>query len=521
MAPSPEGISKMEKGFKTWCEDFNMTLNENKSALLHIKKKDETCKNFVFCDKPIPIIETDQVYKYLGVKMGLCFDTYNDQVNDLMTDSVECLRKIALAEIPPYIKLAMTKIFILPKLDHVYRLKEINKETLHTFDAQIREQIKLFMNLPKTTNSPFFHSPTSKGGLGIRQFETDGDFCAVRRFLLCLNDQSLLKLIKSRKGVGEEAKTDLSNAELLNLPQLSHRHLGHLSKAIERVKTIGVEFVKENNLTLLKLPNDIDSDIVSPTIEWYKIRNFLGEKSFKKFKKMRLQEATASCCALDPNSNVFINKGNLPINSYSWLFLTRLDLLPTKASLKTREIINPGGENYLKCKLCGLEEETLSHILNGCSVNKHLQTKRHDAIIKKLVSNSNLPKTSVLRLNKKYPFDGKSRPDIIIINNNKSELNDYLLEISVAFDHQNNYTNSYNYKEEKYKNLSVIHKEKTDRDLIIIPIIFGSLGSTPSNAKAIAEVLNIDPRKMKNLLQRISVNTVMNSKSIYDQYMAG
>ncbi|KAF0987667.1 hypothetical protein HZS_6698 [Henneguya salminicola] len=518
----------MQSSFMEWCEKFNMSLNEKKSALLHVVKAGPVCKEFCFCDKIIPLIEREQVYKYLGVKVGLCFDTYNDQVVELMSAAIEALKKVSNAKIPPYIKLSLTKSFILPKLDHVYRLKDINKELLEKFDAQIREHVKNFMNLPLTTNSAFFHSPCWKGGLGLREFGIDGVFSDIRRFLLCLNDKSLLglfsreKLIKSRKSVGEEAPANRSNAELLNLPSASCKHLGHLSKSIKRVKDLGVEFITcelDNFTTLLKLPYTSRSKSTVSSLEWKIIRDFLSEKSFSKFTNMSLQGATAKCVSQNASSNAFITKGNLPIDVYSWCFLARLDLLPTKSSLKIRQIINPGGENSLKCKLCGAEEETLSHILNGCAVNKHLQTTRHDAVIKKLILGSNLPSSSNVRINKAYPFAGQSRPDIIILNNKGDK--DYLLEVSCAFDNIKNYLESFKIKKEKYALLTNVHKEKTGRDLTIVPVIIGSLGSVPTNVSEIAEALNISLFKAKQLLEKIATNTIIKSKSIYDSYVAG
>ncbi|KAF0987858.1 hypothetical protein HZS_5230 [Henneguya salminicola] len=68
-----------------------------------------------------------------------------------MSAAIEALKKVSNAKIPNYIKLSRTKSFILPlpKLDHVYRLKGINKELLEKFDSQIREKLSSFLHAEK------------------------------------------------------------------------------------------------------------------------------------------------------------------------------------------------------------------------------------------------------------------------------------------------------------------------------------------------------------------------------------
>ncbi|KAF0985923.1 hypothetical protein HZS_2186, partial [Henneguya salminicola] len=190
-------------------------------------------------------------------------------------------------------------MFILPKIDHIYRLKEVNKELLKTYDSQVREQIKTCMNLPAFNYQfPFLSRSMPKSD--------------VRRFLICLNYNSLLglfsreNLIKSRKAVGEEARSELSNVDLLNLPQACCKHLGHLSKAINRVKDLGIKFVtscKNIHLKVLKLPPTYENENPIETLDWKIIRNFLSERAFSKYSAMKFQGATASCVARNKISN--------------------------------------------------------------------------------------------------------------------------------------------------------------------------------------------------------------------------
>jgi len=140
------------------------------------------------------------------------------------------------------------------------------------------------------------------------------------------------------------------------------------------------------------------------------------------------------------------------------------------------------------CKLCGYQNESLMHILNGCQSRKHKYTERHNLIEGILVEEirktqqQNKPiifRNSTIRVNGEK-LDGEEsrlKPDIWYIKDNKL----FIIEITIPYgqyteDNRNTLEIRTEEKKAKYNNLVIRCQEKWAIETHLITIVASSLG---------------------------------------------
>ncbi|KII64804.1 hypothetical protein RF11_08613 [Thelohanellus kitauei] len=129
----------------------------------------------------------------------------------------------------------------------------------------------------------------------------------------------------------------------------------------------------------------------------------------------------------------------------------------------------------MACRLCGSSKESLPHILNACLVNKSMQTARHNRVIKTLLGNYHPGPNTTIRENKKYIKDCPLRHDILIRTNEDGD-EDFLIDVIVSYDHEENLIEAMKSKIMKFNPLATLHMEKYGKPLRILPLVVGFLG---------------------------------------------
>ncbi|KII70612.1 Retrovirus-related Pol polyprotein from type-1 retrotransposable element R2 [Thelohanellus kitauei] len=172
----------------------------------------------------------------------------------------------------------------------------------------------------------------------------------------------------------------------------------------------------------------------------------------------------------------------------------------------------------MKCKACHNGLESLSHILNGCLLNKKQQTDRHNRVIDTLLKHYSKGGKTVVNKNEKYGNGSKLRPDILIRTNEDCQ-KDFLIDVVVSFEYPQYFSDARKSKIQKYNHLAELHMNSTGKPLRILPLVVGYLGSLTYELKNILRLLKIGPNKFRKIATEISTGVMVDSFDIYMDYL--
>jgi hypothetical protein len=148
-----------------------LNINVKKCASLGIKayQKKWVCDPASFLsidDKPVPALNINSLYKYLGIPIG-AKGTYFTLYDKLKTQ----IDNVKRAPLKPQQRLYILKNNIIPGLLHQLVLADVNKTTLKKLDIVIRKFINFSLKLPNGLSMGTFYTPVRDGGLGVQRLE--------------------------------------------------------------------------------------------------------------------------------------------------------------------------------------------------------------------------------------------------------------------------------------------------------------------------------------------------------------
>ncbi|KAF0986089.1 hypothetical protein HZS_4375, partial [Henneguya salminicola] len=360
--------------------------------------------------------------------------------------------------------------------------------------------IKKMLHLLECTSGSYIHSPIEFGGLGFRDPVADLNFSQIMRSLLALEDKNLLgtlykeRLHKSRREPGEDYPDNISILKLLNTLPAKGRSVPFLTIQLKKLEKMNITLTSNDEESIVfQFPYPLlygkkSFPILSKSMA--SCRAYISIDHFRQHLKLKWQGANAKTHAKSSISNKIMSSGGIPVLVQYWLYAARLVLLPTKASLQIRSM-QSAAEHGSACGLCGKGIESISHILNSCMVSKIAQYARHNAILKIIEKNLILPAGAIKLVNRKYTISAVSenlRPDLLILMNNSST--DYLIDITIPFDNEENFTNASQRKIEKY----------------------GSLGSIPAITHQSRTPLGLTHKQFNTLLEKCVRSSIIWSK---------
>ncbi|KAB7504508.1 Retrovirus-related Pol polyprotein from type-2 retrotransposable element R2DM [Armadillidium nasatum] len=117
----------------------------------------------------IPVVKGDDIYKYLGVKIGRKGPTW--LIGGELRDS---LQKVAGAALKPQQKMYkkyLNKKYLPPKYYYQLVHQRVIVMTLRSMEKCIRSTVRRILHLPHDTPTPMFHEHPSAGGLAVPELE--------------------------------------------------------------------------------------------------------------------------------------------------------------------------------------------------------------------------------------------------------------------------------------------------------------------------------------------------------------
>jgi hypothetical protein len=302
----------------------------------------------------------------------------------------------------------------------------------------------------------------------------------------------------------ENGGRGFSNLEILLKNQIASLKNYFLNRA--RDNTFFNALVSaDKGYTPLNLSDNIISDIVKPNIP-DTIAN-IKQKSLhgRYFKELEQPEVNIQA------SHAWLKKSKIHPETEGFIFAIQDRVINTRNYKKhicgLQSIID-------KCRICGIEGETIEHIISSCTVLAQSEyKKRHDIFAKIIHMNlavkfnllkntqphySYTPESCLENDSYKLYFDRTiltdihikhNRPDIIILN--KQQKQAYLLDIAVPNSH--NITQTYNTKINKYLELSVAMRNLWCLEKIsILPLVISASGIVPQSLFKNLKILDLD-----------------------------
>lgn len=235
-------------------------------------------------------------------------------------------------------------------------------------------------------------------------------------------------------------------------------------------------------------------------------------------------------------SNFYLKSGQLYPETEGFIIAIQDQVICTKNYRKY--IIKDPYVTDDKCRACGIDKETIKHILAGCTVLAHKEyKKRHDlmgaiihrttAIKLKLVPENTDPyykyKPSSILENSHYKLYWDrtiltdrtvqhNRPDLLLWNKREKKVT--LVDFAVVNDE--NLTATENTKRQKYRELAQHIKEQWNLiETQIVPVIISTTGNIPLGLKESIKKLQLQ----ESTIGELQKSTILSSTTIVRQFM--
>ena len=147
--------------------------------------------------QPIPILEEEDHYRYLGVRIGVIHNYANAE--SLMHPLIDDLDKIEAFLLAPWKKLDLIRTFIQPSLTFALRAGFTHKQTLAKLCTRLIAAVKSICNLPNQATSHYIFAHKKTGGLAFQAPTAEVDVQAVVQAIKMLssNDPTVARIARA------------------------------------------------------------------------------------------------------------------------------------------------------------------------------------------------------------------------------------------------------------------------------------------------------------------------------------
>ena len=174
MAESKAGLTTLLGHCSAFFDDRHMSINATKSAIFganmthrigdrHITKLIPLIKEKEK-EKEIPVVLPEATAKYLGQKFGVLGKTRYDLVPSLDNWLIRAVKNSFLK---PQQKLALLKVYVVPRLHYHFGMNTYNASTLNRIQLGLNKTVREILHLPATSNRAFITLPVSLGGIHV------------------------------------------------------------------------------------------------------------------------------------------------------------------------------------------------------------------------------------------------------------------------------------------------------------------------------------------------------------------
>jgi hypothetical protein len=524
VSETPEGLQAMldtAGRIATWA---GLSFNPRKCATLHIdgKKREAPLTHFHIQEGTPPVLSATEVYEHLGVPTGYHVAQSADKA---LNDINKKLRKIDDSLLAPWQKLDAINTFILPGVSFHLRNGVVQKDPLNAIDRDIKRIAKKCLYLPQRASTEPLYLSYQRGGLNLLPINVLADISQIVHGLRLLQSAHLgllstafLKNVVQKRIRRPPEPQDLANYlcgsmegafanESIDLSNIWSR----LRSATRRLRSkINVAWVNDDDDLILCLNGFV---LRTDTVEYAlrnAVREFYRQKLLAKPDQGKVCEVTS---ATNPPNHFLRNGSFTRFADWRFIHRARLDCVPLNGSQRF-------GNRNRKCRRCGYMTETLPHVLCHCKPNFVAITKRHNAILDRLVRAFKPAAATTVRINQAVPgLEGSLRPDFVAVNETNKTID--IIDVTVPF--ENRYAAFQTARKDKQLKYAPIaeHYSRQGYDVFVDAFIVGALGGwDPANEPVITR-LKLS-HSYCSLMRKLMVSDAIRwSRDIYVEHLTG
>ncbi|XP_067124880.1 uncharacterized protein T26G10.4-like [Centruroides vittatus] len=521
LSSSAAGLQSMLASIAAWA---SISFNTHKCASLAIPGKRNTANTLTFTinDISIPRLSPSEYYKHLGVPTGYARSNTAAEVFDSILQDAE---KLDTSRLAPWQKIDALNTFVLSRLPFHLTLGSTLKRTLDRVDKTTKKLVKKWMGHPQRASPEVAFLPYAQGGAGVMPTSAVSDIAQVNHVIHLFDSidptESSIAMGALRSVVEQRIKRPPSLTDLCQFLNSSlSDDLGYtdFSSTWTRLQMATRRLRKKINIEWMDTGSDTPSLVCNENVvkKKYCHRNLSRLLSFTFLESLLRkpdQGKVFHLTAGNPASNHFLSNGHYT-RFADWRFVhrARLSVVP----LQTLKRFGSGPKN---CRRCGYAQETLAHVLCHCPPNFSTITKRHNAILNRLVRAFNQQDAQVFVNQCLSDYDVNCRPDLVILHN--PTMTATVVDVATPFENGKNAFNlACQEKLQKYQHL-VSHLRGKGYDTHISAFLVGALGGYDAENKATLRRLGIG-KNYSRLMRKLMVSDAIRwSGEIYRQHLTG
>ena len=491
-------------------------------------------------DAPIPRLDRNQAYTYLGHSINLADTAEKEQVEQIIAEYQATMEKIDVAPLPVAAKLEAVNTMASCKLHFYFPNNMFTEKVLDRLEDSIVFYVRSWLGLNNSSTRSFMFCPRNKGGLGLLNPRLMYYSKKLSFFLSVLNSdddqtrhtareslrlhlgkrkcEKTFNLNKNFAGYRTDNNHKLIKTSKVNWHQSQWIHMNELCCKL------GVQLHQRGEDYVLKICTDdeVTLTMFDPKAFFTSFKQLQIDQLHLAWQEKESQGRLARVENIDHSlSCSHLVNLHLTDNLIRFIIKAKLQLAECNSLLHT---YYPA--TYRKsCSRCGFHSDTISHVLNGCRESKNAIQKRHNRIVN-MVS-KNLSETNVGSYittdrivtpeqfcDSTTTFAGTehTRPDICVINHEARTC--LIIEVAVPFDAFIN--ECYQHKFNKYLPLC---QKITDLGFScrVIVLVIGSLGAVHKRFLSGLKIAGISPSRGKAVVRYCSVSAMIGSYIIWRQ----
>lgn len=450
-----------------YLKSLGMELSIAKCSTFELVTKNKTWylrdPNVRVRNESVPYGKPEDTIKYLGVELNpwIGFKKGTD-----ITKITEAAKNVSKMKLKPHQKVELIKTFLLPRYTHELVASPPTLGMLAKTDDEIRQIVKKILQLHPSTTDGIIYTERNHGGIGLQRIET------------------IVKLAVLRSGIKmRESDDPMVRSMTSELDETCKKY----AKSLGLLWPTTLEQVDEARRKGRK----------SETERWKRLASQgHGVRDFK-------------------NDKI----GNAWLRDPSLLKPSRyIDALKLRTNtIGTRVVMNRVSQMDDKCRRCGMQRETLGHILGLCIHTKSKRIHRHDEI-KDLIADRVSRKHTVYVEPVVRMAEGLKKPDLVI----KDQERLLVVEVTVRYENRASLAEAYREKQKKYKATAEhIRKQLGCQRAEVLPIVVGSRGAMPEKTKANLKALGLGNNDMMtiSLIALRSSIEIVNAFIDYDKVL--
>ena len=425
LAKDKETADKQNRLINEYLDDLKMKVSAEKCTTFEIKRQNKTWflgdPQLTLGQQRIPYADPEAAIKYLGTN----FNPWRGLCKTSIKEIIDAARTVKQLKLKPHQKINLIRTYLLPRYIHKLVANPPPLGTLDLIDKELKTIIKEILHLHPSTTDGLIYTDKSHGGLGIQRVANIVKLAKLKHSILMTRseDNAVKIALNGQEGMVKRYATSIG----LQWP-------------------CGIEEIEETRKKLKRADTNKWKTLIS---QGQGIKEFFGDK-------------TGNAWLYNPEMlrpSRYLDALKLRTNTYG-----------TKAALhRAKRDID------INCRRCGVQVETLGHILGLCTHTKNKRIKRHDEICDLIAKN--VSKEYVIFREPEVEVNGDRRkPDMVIKDHDKV----YVVDVTVRYENNDSLNKAYKEKENKYKETAeIMRRDLKAKESRVLPVVIGSRGAVP------------------------------------------